>query len=72
MSVRGCRPEIPTSSEAIMRAHQDLNQGRADLQSTALTTELCAKMLEAAFARIFAILQSCVATYCDVVEDVRS
>jgi len=29
-------------------------------------------MLEVAFARIFAILQSCVATYCDVVEDVRS
>ena len=72
MSVRACRPEIPTSSEAIMRAHPDLNRGSADLQSAALTTELCAQMLEVAFARIFAILQGCVATYCDVVEDVRS
>ncbi len=43
MCVRGCRPEIPTSSEAIMRAHPDLNQGPADLQSAALTTELCAQ-----------------------------
>ena len=28
-----------------MRAHPDLNQGPADLQSAALTTELCTQML---------------------------
>ena len=72
MFVRGCRPEIPTSSEAIMRAQPDLKQGPADLQSAALTTELYTQMLEVAFARIFVILQSSVATYCDVVEDVKS
>ena len=30
------------------RAHPDLNQGPADLQSAALTTELCTRMLAAA------------------------
>ena len=28
-----------------MRAHPDLNQGPADLQSAALTTELCTRMV---------------------------
>ena len=32
--------------DAQTRAHTDLNQGPADLQSAALTTELCTRMLE--------------------------
>ena len=32
-------------AEARNRAHPDLNQGPADLQSAALTTELCTRML---------------------------
>ena len=30
----------------VARAHPDLNQGPADLQSAALTTELCTRIVE--------------------------
>ena len=39
-SVRLARDQ-PTSNRDTKRAHPDLNQGPADLQSAALTTELC-------------------------------
>ena len=32
-----------STTPPIMRAHPDLNQGPADLQSAALTTELCTR-----------------------------
>ena len=37
--------EADLSREQAERAHPDLNQGPADLQSAALTTELCTQML---------------------------
>ena len=45
MSRRTCGTDRARSKGAIKRAHPDLNQGPADLQSAALTTELCTQCL---------------------------
>ena len=39
-----CAAPLASGSKGAKRAHSDLNQGPADLQSAALTTELCTQL----------------------------
>ena len=45
MLAKPCLFDDSTFGESCQRAHPDLNQGPADLQSAALTTELCTHIL---------------------------
>ena len=48
-----CRPLYSIAYVIAKRAHPDLNQGPADLQSAALTTELCTLLAETSDAFAF-------------------